>query len=407
MSTNYSPSVVILRSSCNDGAPQDSSLPLWCDLAVLPEMHGSNEVDIHVLEQSLNPCGIDNVLVLHQLQQGQQGYLMSLSNCFTQAADHNRIPVQPYPSTFYFALLPDGRSFSNNHGDIMVNARQTAAELDVVFDMTLVREHRASNQEQPETHPSPPPIIYEDEKMSTCQTTVENNAQLLRFLETLTERETQDTDFMLTSMGVVLVALIALYGWTVYSILLTTKAHSKRRKATKKVAPTRTVLDSTTKSSATNPCAVDGDTPLARTNEPPIGAVIIDGMHLDDTPSLVEEPCDHGNAHMNDSFTSRGDKLTSHLSASKPSSPCSQLERDWEEKKAARRGRRRTNQVRFNGSLKPIAVPEDTPLTVDTFAIKQTNRIVPRIDMSRDETTSDLEFCPRSISDYSFLNDYW
>jgi hypothetical protein len=409
MTLNNSPSVVILRSTCNDGAPQHSSLPLSCDLAILPEIHGSNEVHIHVLQQALNPCGIDNVLVLHHLQQGQ-GYLMSLSNCLTHAKEHNRMSVQPYPSTFYFALLPTGSSSNKNNGDIMVTTKQSSAELDVVFDMTPVLELLASNQEQPETYLSPPPITYDDEKTSTCRTPVYNNAQVLRFLETLTERETKDADLMVASLGVVLVALVALYGWTVYSILLTTNAHSRKRKTTKKIASARTALHSSSKSLAAYPTSVDGDTLRAKTDEPPIDAVIIDRMHLDDAPSLVEETCDHVDKQKNGSFTPGCDILTSllvPLDISKPLSPCSQLERDWEEKKATRRSRRCTRQIRFHAPMKPIAVPEDIPLTVDTFVIKQTNRIVPHIDMSNGETTSDIPFYPTSISDDSFLNDYW
>ena len=407
---NDSLSVVILRSSCNDGAPQDSSLPLWCDLAVLPEMHGSNEAHIHVLQQGLNACGIDNVLVLHHLQRGH-GYLMSLSNCFTIVKEHERVSVQSHPSTFYFALPHTGSSFSQHNGDIMVNTRQSSAELHVLFDMTPVLEHLASNHEQPEPHPSPPPINYEHEKMSTCQTPVDNHAQVLQFLETLTQRETQDADFMLTCLGVVLVALIALYGWTVYSILLTTKGHSTKRKTTKTIASTRTVLlPSPTMSSATYPASVDGGTPHTKTYEPPVDAVIIDRMHVDDAPNLVEEPCGRGDKQKCVSFTSRYEKLTSPLpplEISKPLSPCSQLERDWEEKKAMRRNKRAIRPVRFNASLKPLTEPGDNIPPVDTFVVPRSNRIVPHVGVSNDETTSDIPFCPTSIRDNSFLDDYW
>ncbi|KAI2496567.1 hypothetical protein MHU86_17959 [Fragilaria crotonensis] len=400
------PSILILRSVCSDGAPPDSSFPLWCDLTVLPEIHESNEAIIRVRQQGFNPCGIDNVLLLEGLKQGQ-GYLMSLSNCFARLVDNDeRFEVTSSPATFFFSLqsMP---SFQENSG-IMINTKQPSTELHVAFDVTSGKDHLVADQEEVEELP---PIIDGDDTLQACQPPVDTHAQVLRLLETLAEREARDVDIMLSGLALAVVVLLGIYGWTVHTVAkkLSTVKIIKNEAM---IATQRTNLPPA-RSTTTSASTVDTATRRSKTVEPPMDSVIVDRTGVNyDNPPLIDEPRDHASTPKFAPVDSLSSKLMAsprHLDVftKPPVSPCSQLEKDWEQKKAARRSRRRIRQPLPSPCLMPIPVPEDTSM-VDASSFKPRKRILPVSECCKEEPTSDdAPFCPTSVSDESFLSDYW
>ena len=400
------PSILILRSACIDGAPPDSSLPLWCDLTVLPEIHESNDAIIRVLQQGFNPCGIDNVLLLQGLKQGE-GYLMSLSNCFALQEDNGeRLEVTSSPATFFFSLQST-HSLQENSG-IMVNTKQPSTELHVAFDVTPGQDHLVADQEEGEVLP---PMLDGDDSRPTCRRPVDVHAEVLQLLETLAEREARDVDLMLTGLALAVVVLLGIYGWTVHTVAkkLSTVRISRNEA---KIATQSTSLPPA-RSTMTIAPIVDTETRRSKTIESPMDSVIDDRTGVvNDDPPLVDEPRDHCSTPKFAPFGSLSSKVTPsprHLDtiAKPPVSPCSQLEKDWEQKKAARRSRRRIRQTLPSSFLMPVPVPEDTSM-VDTSSFQPRKRLLPLSERCREEPTSDdAPFCPTSVSDESFLSDYW
>ena len=394
-------SILILRSSCSDGAPQAANLPLWCDLAVLPEIHGSNESIIRVLQQGLNPCGIDNVLLLEGLKHGQ-GYLMSLSNCFTLVEDDDeRLPVTSFPSTFFF-LLQSTPSIKEDSG-IMINTMQSSTELHVTFDVT---SDRSSGEEEDE---SLPPILNGGDNMTACRAPVDIHAEVLRLLETLAEQEARDVDIMLSGLFLVVVVLLGVYGWTVYTLARKVSTVNVSTKKTK-IAP-RSSRSPPRRSTATFTPTGDADTRRTDPIEPPVDSVIFDCTDIDDVPSLIDAPCGHCSTQdvILGSLPSKVTPSPRQLDsvAKPPVSPCSKLEKDWEQKKAARRSRRRVRLTPSTSFLMPVPVAEESSMG-NAFSVQPTKRILPLPECPQQEPTSiDAPLCPTSVSDESFLNDYW
>jgi hypothetical protein len=508
---NDSPSILILRSTCGgaDGATEDDlhSLPLWCDLTVMPEMDDSKHVSVHVQEQGLNPCGVDNVLLLQDLSPGQ-GYLMSLVNCYTIVAGddddvHREIHLSTNPSTFFFDV-PVSPSAKDN--GVMINTKKSSTELHVVFDMIAAVQdlHLVSEHEKQHTECSPP-VFEAPSSNTTYQHSSYNQDELLRVLETLASREVQDVDFLLVSLGAVFVLLVVVYAWVVVSMIKKEKV-SSRKNGSKKSArslllppcrsPTRTYPR--TASSLT---VEDPDDCRTKADVPPVVDVIIDRKRVVDSPrfvddhprkssfmssttfndrrskadvpSVVDVILDHNNqdnetpqfAGENDSdlvksiraspvFTSfsRGNQQTVATVAklsfmpvrnqnTKPTpppprflvppspinntqqetardlSPCSKLARDWEQKKAVRRNKRRSRGTTQPHLVPVAAVPEDGCVVVAEHVAP--NNMVPTISRKRivpvfgDENNAppedlpDSAGVPTSVSDGSFLNDYW
>lgn len=88
-------------------------------------------------------------------------------------------------------------------------------------------------------------------------------------------------------------------------------------------------------------------------------------------------------------------------------SPCSRLAMDWEHKKAARCNKRRTRSA---VSTVPIAVPEES---LDDVIKAARKRLVPVFDANNSvpkpptDDQPNFSGVPTSVSDGSFLNDYW
>ena len=374
-------------------------------------MHGSNHANVQVQEQGLNPCGVDNVLVLQDLTQGH-GYLMSLLNCFT-VFDDGRAPVTSLPSTFYFQL-PSSPSIKDS-GGVMVNTKTSSTELDVIFDMNAVLEHLVvvldqEEEEGKQPEQDPPASSSGEEKMTSCQASVVNHADVLRVLETLAEREKRDVDFMVAALGLVFIILVGAYGWTVYFILTKKKAATKP--ATKRKKSTRNALLSPARSMATFAASVDFSSRRSKTDEPPVDAVTIDRSR--DAPSLVEESSS-GAAKKLAFFRSktpapkRAIVTPPAASATRcvPAvSPCLQPEKDWEQKKVARRTRRRNRQTVLVSPI--VAVPENGSMSDMSQPQESRKRIVPEVSKEEMSDAADAPLCPTSISDESaFLSDYW
>lgn len=164
------------------------SLPITCDITVLPEIPleshvsakenrrhqdgGTNQEhhddDIRMERQALHPCGMDNVLLLRDLPPAADptSYLLSLSSCQVQVSqgdmesadmklgammDPAILPIQAVPSTFSFRLqtAPSSPSqpVSKGNNGVLVNPASAAVELQVVFDYSLaldLLEHTVS-----------------------------------------------------------------------------------------------------------------------------------------------------------------------------------------------------------------------------------------------------------------------
>src|SRR6056300_1688248 len=104
---SQSQSIVILSSSCTEDdilfndtvtSPESSmphplsesssfsylqSLPIVCDILMLPELPDGVNEPLSLSQKRLNPCGIDNVLWIKKF--GQSAVLMSLTSCHVVA----------------------------------------------------------------------------------------------------------------------------------------------------------------------------------------------------------------------------------------------------------------------------------------------------------------------------------
>eukprot|EP00978_Attheya_sp_CCMP212_P002342 scaffold4844_cov45-Attheya_sp.AAC.2 len=204
-----SPSILILRSACttlpsrvksagksrnegivenrSDGGAEpwttstflDESIerlalsPIVCDITVLPEtllddsfasvdQDGTDEIAVeahgyHFLQrQTLNPCGMDNVIVMPPLSSSDKeisddSYLLSLFSCTTSISLESQdlilpgnldpssvkeemrlLAVKPNPSTFVFDFHKSNSSGRTHGGHI--------ANLDVEFDLSLAHQ---------------------------------------------------------------------------------------------------------------------------------------------------------------------------------------------------------------------------------------------------------------------------
>lgn len=197
------PSVLVVRSMCVDSPERASdantadsaitndahamshmlhqtllSLPLTCDITILPEIpveptteishgdsscnqgpslsstrdcgHHSNDSIIRMERQALYPCGMDNVFFLRDLPPPSAAaadpasYLLSITSCETTLThldtpngvlelDPITVSIHAVPSTFLFAFENDA---ANTQGDnsVFVNPRKASVELDVHFD---------------------------------------------------------------------------------------------------------------------------------------------------------------------------------------------------------------------------------------------------------------------------------
>ncbi|KAL3944631.1 MAG: hypothetical protein SGBAC_001291 [Bacillariaceae sp.] len=125
-------------SSSSSSNPSSSllhlkSLPLVCDILMLPELP-SDEEPASLSQKQLNPCGIENVIWMQNMQQ-TGAMLMSLTSCHVVAAvDDNEmtvvLPVQPVPSTFVI----DGG------GETKSTVDQQVSNLNVAFDFEMAEQ---------------------------------------------------------------------------------------------------------------------------------------------------------------------------------------------------------------------------------------------------------------------------
>jgi hypothetical protein len=233
-----------------------SSLPLWCDLVILPEIpmdsHENSSDQQHRLapfakyleQQEFNSCGQDNAIFLSDMPLFSKsgGYLMSLSSCQTQVTLNSEeiiLPVQAMPSTFSLFLESGSRIGSDHlvHSALHPNESGGVTELEVTFDfsaaesimrdiLTPVVENITLDGEWNDDQCSEEPVFV-DFAIS------DKHEQLLMVLKTLAEREAQEFTQTLTGLAVVAITLIGGYVWLSFSILQKKRCPraAKKRKA--------------------------------------------------------------------------------------------------------------------------------------------------------------------------------
>lgn len=411
-------SVLILRSTCG-GAESATSLdryPLWCDLTLLPELDTSQQR--FTSQQRLNPCGIDTVLLRRDMMAGQ-GYLMSLANCFA-VVENEKIPITPSPANFFFES-PSVAHIEHREG-AMRNEKDRSTNLQLVFDMTALQGRLMKDQANAK---QPPPESFSS-KQTVCEASSSDNDALLRVLETLAEREARDLDRMLILLAAIFAILVVIYAWTALSILTKKKGQTALidtatnwfRTPFAKPAPRPTRPPS-----VPNESVHSGNRRTIKEDAPPVDSVTFDRSRTD-APSLIEEPTHVRQiigtleakprstfkkplaanppasiAEPPRFFASRNNNKASPPFAAKqarpPLSPCSRLAKEWEDKKVSRRSKRRTRAPRL--------VPPQ-PLLQQNQPRKKS--IVPITPPDPSENNA-VPLCPTSVSEESFLNDYW
>ena len=239
--------------------PPLSSLPLWCDVTILPEIPIYNDYDhedddsvLVLRQQELNPCGYDNVLWIPRLPRAQTpGYLLSLTSCWTRLFpkkssvaqndnddddDDEALLVSVYaePPTFDFLLksIPWNNDDDDNDDALLYKEEETPIELRVSFDFSKLLEIP-----WPPT-PLPPvsPQTEEEEKEEDwfeCPTTINSatttttttatngstitdtkqNHEIAKLLHELVQQETNNLDRVL---HVLIVICVGVLGWTLY-----------------------------------------------------------------------------------------------------------------------------------------------------------------------------------------------
>ena len=269
-------------------------LPLWCDITVIPEipvdthiptMHEDSvsgsipleraslsrraQPDIRMKQQALNPCGMDNVLLLRDLPPAADpaSYLLSLTSCETVLThvetpdgvidmDPVTVSVHASPSTFSFAFDSITSSVQSlDRDNVVVNPRSASAELNVNFDFTMALDHLeavwsedtedlALKQNAIGTKENPSrdgPLVEEigehfsplKERPDAALRATDHHDELLSVLRELAEKEARDLDWMLAALALIFILLLALYVRTVLPLIRANKASVKRKVMTR------------------------------------------------------------------------------------------------------------------------------------------------------------------------------
>ena len=280
-----SQAVLILRSSCSSNSAAKSSfrrkktnysdnrtiipnptkylldpasLPLWCDLAVLPEipLESSDKEHEHLKyattflgQQEFNFCGLDNVILLQDvpLVSKSGGYLMSLSSCQTKvrvnANTHDEIfaPIQAIPSTFLLFLntasmieenqLPRADHHPSEIGELIefevtfdfLEAESILSEIWTTLSENITLKSKWGPAES--TVQSSEEVIVASEALKS-----EKHEQVLLVIKYLAEKEAREINQLLAGLTAIAFALIGSYIWLAVSILKKKKTSITRKK---------------------------------------------------------------------------------------------------------------------------------------------------------------------------------
>lgn len=273
-SMSQSQSIIVLSSSCTgDDIPSNDttdppassmsnslstssssflqSLPIICDILMLPELPDGGTEALSLSQKRLNPCGMDNVIWMHDF--GQTAILMSLTSCHVMAAKNETqqvaLPVQPMPSTFVIDSKEPTNAMDNPVPNLSVAfgfdiaIEQWSEFLKVATTIpskTNEEGHQSSKSDSKhkDSCDSTGELFYHDLLRSSFhQSTasgsfVSDNPELvLKHLQMMTEKETQDLDRILKLLGVVGVVLLGLLWWSgreMFRASQTESFHDKR-----------------------------------------------------------------------------------------------------------------------------------------------------------------------------------
>ena len=264
--TPSGPAILLLHSSCasleidnddtdtsndsefyiNESIPEVDTLPLWCDLMIIPEIPVSSvgakskadsTTTVHFIpNQSFHSCGTDNVLSFHGLPPAVEGrYLMSLQNCITRfhVGDEEPKLIHTSPSSLFFQLVDQANDDIIQSGDI--------AELDVEFDFSSAFEDYldegngddegvgdGAKNVNHESNSSIPLDQCNGNFFTHNQLPNKKEDEVLGALKTILENETRQIDNMLYVLGFSFVILVGIYIWIAYD---TAQTNVKRREA--------------------------------------------------------------------------------------------------------------------------------------------------------------------------------
>jgi hypothetical protein len=351
---------------------------------------------------------------------------MSLMNCVAILEDEERIAINASPSSFFFELLQE--SFTP------VQLKDTSTELHVFFDLSPVHSHLLNSMMKDTT------TTVNDMNDTTIHlepqeylTESNNHADVLRILESLAEREIRDTDRILVCMALLCMALVGSYLWMYVSILdkkvsksstpckasaYMESLHARALTSPPSPMPNRVKVQSA-RVEANNPDSSQGSKSSLKRNLfeqelafigvvhersslpprvandavesspvppdlPPVDSVVFECCN---TPSPEEDVNTDEPVVISpnrDKWTRSNSAPPSFLPAHKTLSPCSRLAHEWQQTRGARRNKRRCHPKHL--------VPME----------KKANRPLPLLSPADSEPV-----CPTSVSDDSFLNDYW
>ena len=229
---------------------EPESLPLWCDLAILPEipMHSSDKSDRHVThaamylgQQEFNSCGQDNVILLQDLPSLSKsgGYLMSLSSCQTKFSlsetpdEEIFLPINAIPSTFLLQMdsVHDIVQDESLYHSFIPMGGDDATELEVIFDFseavsvvggifTTRKENVTLHEDKGKGTDDACAFDSSDSKYFMKEEALsDKHEQLLSLLKTLAEEEARAFDQTLYGLAVLALVLIAGYVWLSFSLL--------------------------------------------------------------------------------------------------------------------------------------------------------------------------------------------
>jgi hypothetical protein len=260
--------IVVLSSSCDDNddsgtTSSSSSLteasslllhssPIFCDILTLPEIPDDKEP--YLLQQNpLNPCGMDNVVILQNLPWHHDGnVLMSLTSCRVLVQDIV-FPVEPKPSTFALSFTEESSHMT---------------ELDVMFDFAVARtrwnelaavakKHHLQDDDDADDDSAfssnhtvrPEKSLFAQDCMSPPQDRIppfhntgeeycsENMIHashpdqriVLARLQAMAEKEAQDLDRLLGVLGILGALLLGLLLWSGHQLYESSKNSDSRR----------------------------------------------------------------------------------------------------------------------------------------------------------------------------------
>ena len=302
MTVSVSAPVVVIHSSCGSNTAVESepmpkeeesiasldlpSLPISCDILMLPEIPKNieqKEKPLLLRQSQFNPCGLSNVLLLENLL--WKDVLLSLSSCSIKTPQHEVLPIQPQPSTFFFAVqegIVQSMSELNVHFDFTIaelrwiemrNANEANATVqESNFDSsTEIQGRQNEDNKQFEEIVSPSFLLDEHRHIASfyaemCLESLHSQPQQEQFKRTLkpeervllvsiqkmVEKEAHELDRLLGCLAIIGLCLFGLLLWSGYQVHRSTERKDQITKTQQEFAENHSIVHPSLTSSESN-----------------------------------------------------------------------------------------------------------------------------------------------------------